>query len=137
MEYAATDEIIKKRVINRFTASGFGIWNCDRPMPPNRLILTANFKNENGQSYKNKTAYLVDKSRNTVYQFLAEDGAQLNIDMNAQNLLWLVTDDNKIAVIRPEDFKAISKETEEHDFVMQKIDKEIIDEKDVRDILYL
>lgn len=137
MEYAAMDEIIKRKVVNRFTASGFGIWNCDRPLPPNRLILAANFKNENGQSYKNKTAYLVDKSRNTVYQFLAEDGAELNIDLNAQNLLWLVTDDNKIAVIRPDDFKGITKETKEHDFVMQKVNKEINDEKDVRDILFL
>lgn len=137
MEYAATDEIIKKKVVNRFTASGFGIWNCDRPLPPNRLILAANFKNEKGESYKNKTAYLVDKSRNTVVQFLAEDGAKLNIDLNAQNLLWLVTDDNKIAVVRPEDFKGITKETKEHDFVMKKVNKEINDEKDVRGILFL
>ncbi|MEO1263776.1 MAG: hypothetical protein AAFZ15_33520 [Bacteroidota bacterium] len=135
--YAATEEIIKRKVVNRFTARGFGIWNCDRPIPPDMLILTANFKSESGNSFTNKTAYLVDKSRNTVYRFLAEDGAKLNFNRNSQNLLWLITDDNKIAVFRPEDFKGIEKDAKTHEFVMQKIDKEIKEEKDVRDVLYL
>ncbi|HFA50442.1 MAG TPA: hypothetical protein ENJ95_15625 [Bacteroidetes bacterium] len=137
LDYAATEEIIKKKVVNRFTATGFGIWNCDRPIPPEMMMLAANFKDENGKTLENKTAYLVDKSRNTVYQFLAENGARLRYNKNSDNLLWMVTGDNKIAVFRPEKFKAIAKETDEHTFVMQTIDKEIKDEKDVRDILYL
>ncbi len=135
--HQATQEMIKRKVVNRFAASGFGIWNCDRPLPPYMMALKAKFKDENGNSYKNKTAYLVDKSRNTVYRFLAEDGARLNFNMNSQNLVWLVTDDNKIAVLRPEDFKGIKKGTKEHDFVMHKVDREINDEKDIREILYL
>ena len=59
---AVTNEIIKRKVVNRFSASGFGIWNCDRPLPPDRVYLAANFKNEKGQSYANQTAFLVDKS---------------------------------------------------------------------------
>ena len=137
MEYAAVDEIIKRKVVNRFTATGLGIWNCDRPIPPDMMTLAANFKDESGKSYGNKTAYLVDKSRNTVYRFLAEDGALLNFNMNSQNLLWLVTDDHKIAVFRPEDFKKISKETSHQDLVLKKVDKVITDEKDVREVLYL
>ena len=137
MDYAAVDEIIKRKVVNRFTATGLGIWNCDRPIPPYIMSLAANFKDESGKSYVNKTAFLVDKSRNTVYRFLAEDGAELSFNMNSQNLLWLVTDDFKIAVFRPEDFKGIQKGTELKDFVMKKVDKEINDENDVREVLYL
>lgn len=137
MNYAATQEIIKRKVLNRFTADGFGIWNCDRPIPPEMLILAANFKDESGNNYNHKTAYLVDKSRNTVYRFLAEDNARMTINMSSENLLWLVTEDNKIAVFRPEEFKSIEKGVKEFDFVMQKIDKEIEDENDVREILYL
>ena len=136
-DYAITEEIIKRKVINRFTARGFGIWNCDRPIPPDMLILTANFTSEQGESFTNKTAFLVDKSRNTVYRFLAEDGAKLNFNRNSQNLLWLITDDNKIAVFRPEDFQGIEKDAKNHEFVMRTIDKEIKEEKDVRDVLYL
>lgn len=137
LDYAATKEIIAKKVVNRFQATGFGIWNCDRPLPPDMVILAANFKDESGKAFQNRTAYLVDKNRNTVYQFLAEDGAPLRFNANSNNLLWLITDDNKLAVFRPEDFKAIKKDVEEHTFVMSKVNKQIESEEDVRDILYL
>ncbi len=137
LDYAATEEILKRKVINRFQATGFGIWNCDRPLPPDMMILAANFEDASGNKFENKTAYLVDKSRNTVYQFLAEDGTRMRFNKNSDNLLWFVTSDNKIAVFRPEDFKGINKETNEHTFVMETVDKEINDESDVREVLYL
>jgi hypothetical protein len=49
----------------------------------------------------------------------------------------LVTPDNKIAICRPEDFQALNKKTEEHTFVLTKIDREIKDESDVREVLAL
>lgn len=137
LDYAANEEIIKKKVINRFTASEFGIWNCDRPLPPDVLQLAASFKDQHGKKYQNTTAYLVDKSRNTVYRFLAANETTLRFNRNSENLLWLVTPDNKIAVFRPEHFKQIPGGVEKHTFVLQEIDKKIQDENDVREILYL
>jgi hypothetical protein len=136
-DYAANNEIIKKKVVNRFTASEFGVWNCDRPLPPEMLQLAASFVDQNGKPLTNLTAYLVDKSRNTVYQFLAENGAQLRFNKNTENLLWLVTEDNKIAVFRPDQFKAIDPKEKKFDFVLESVDKEIRTEQDIREILYL
>ncbi len=136
-DYAANNEIIKKKVVNRFTASEFGIWNCDRPLPPQVLQLAANFVDEKGSPLRNKAAYLVDKSRNTVYQFLAEDGAELRFNKSSENLVWLVTDDNKIAVFRPQKFKEIDPKTKRFEFVMESVNKEIKSEQDIREILYL
>lgn len=136
-EYAALDEIIKKKVVNRFRATGFGVWNCDRPLPPDLRILMASFEDEKGQKLNNRTAYLVDQNRNTVYRFLAEDGAKFRFNANSNNLLWLLTDDNKIAVFRPEDFKAISEGEKSFTFEMETVNKKIDNEEDVRDILYL
>ncbi len=137
LDYAANNEIIKKKVVNRFTASEFGIWNCDRPLPPEMLKLAANFKDKNGKPLVNRTAYLVDKSRNTVYQFLADDDTELRFNKNSENLLWLMTDDNKIAVFRPEQFKAIASSKSKFEFVMEEVNKEIKTEQDIREILYL
>lgn len=137
LDYAANEEIIKKKVINRFTASEFGIWNCDRPLPPDVLQLAANFTDQYGRKFENTTAYLVDKSRNTVYRFLADNETILRFNRNSENLLWLMTPDNKIAVFRPEHFKQIPGGAEKHTFVLQEIDKKIQDEHDVREILYL
>jgi len=137
LDYAATEEIIKRKVVNRFAASEFGIWNCDRPVPPEMVQLAATFKDQNNRAFKNTTAYLVDKTRNTVYRFLAEDGTQLRYNKNSENLLWLVTDENKIAVFRPEDFKKITTPSASHTFVLQTIQQKIEDENDVREILFL
>jgi hypothetical protein len=136
-EYAANEEIIKKKVVNRFSASEFGIWNCDRPLPPFIMQMAVNFRDADGKAFANRTAYLVDKNRNTVYQFLAEDGATLRFNQTSENLLWLVTEDNKLAVFRPDDFKAIPPGKEQHDFVLKTIDRAIKTEQDVRDILLL
>lgn len=137
LDYAANNEIIKKKVVNRFTASEFGIWNCDRPLPPEVLQLAASFKDQNGKPLTNRTAYLVDKSRNTVYQFLADQNTQLRFNKSGENLLWLVTEDNKIAVFRPEQFKAIPSKEKKYEFVMESVNKEIKTEQDIREILYL
>ncbi len=137
LDYAANNEIIKKKVVNRFTASEFGVWNCDRPVPPDMLRLAATFKDKNGNLFTNKTAYLVDKSRNTVYQFLADTDTELRFNRNSENLLWLVTEDNKIAVFRPEQFKAINHEKSKFEFVLESVDREIKTEQDIREILYL
>ncbi len=137
LDYAANSEIIKKKVVNRFAASSFGIWNCDRPLPPDVLQLAANFKDKSGKPYNNRAAYLVDKSRNTVYQFLADDDTELRFNKNSENLLWLVTDDNKIAVYRPTQFKAINSKAKKFEFVLEEVNKEIKTEQDIREILYL
>lgn len=137
LDYAASNEIIKKKVVNRFTASEFGIWNCDRPLPPEVLQLAASFKDQNGYRFTNRTAYLVDKSRNTVYQFLADENTLLRFNKSGENLLWLVTEDNKIAVFRPAQFKAIPSNQKKFEFVLESVNKEIKNEQDIREILYL
>jgi hypothetical protein len=137
LDYAASNEIIKKKVVNRFTASEFGIWNCDRPLPPEVLQLAASFKDQNGNRYTNRTAYLVDKSRNTVYQFLADENTLLRFNKSGENLLWLVTEENKIAVFRPAQFKAIPSNEKKFEFVLESVNKEIKNEQDIREILYL
>ncbi|MCB0519506.1 MAG: hypothetical protein KDD27_11225 [Saprospiraceae bacterium] len=136
LDYAATEEIIKKKVVNRFRATGFGIWNCDRPLPPEQLVLAVTFKDSQGKTFENTTGYLVDKSRNTVYRFLATRDTPLSFNKNSENLLWLVTDENKLAVFRPEQFKSVAK-GETAILVLETIDKKIEDESDVREVLYL
>lgn len=132
---AVTEEIIKRKVINRFSASSFGTWNCDRPLPPFIYELASTFKNKKGKKYANNTGYLVDKRRNTVQKFYATTGTRIRFDKNTDNLLWLVTDDNKIARFTPSDFKQIEEGQQEYVFELEEVDQEIDDEKDVRKIL--
>ena len=113
-----------------------GIWNCDRPIPPSEQRFKASFADKNGNTFHNRTAYLVDKSRNTVKQFYTAEKTPLNFNENSENLLWLLTEDNKIAVFRPEDFKRINQPKGSYQFEMTVIDKEIKSEADVRAVLH-
>ncbi len=131
----ATDLMIKKKVINRFAASSLGTWNCDRPLPPAVYHLNGEFVDNESKKYTQEMAYLVDKNKNTVYRFYAKDKANVLYNKYSENLLWLVTRDNKLAIFPPEKFKQIDKKEGDYTFVMDLHDEAIASEEDVRKIL--
>ena len=135
--HRATDEMMKHKILNRFAVSSFGVWNCDRPLPPYIYALNAEVQDQFNKKYKGNIAYFVDKKRNTVNRFHVDNKTIVSFDKTADNLMWVVTGDNKLAVYRPEDFKKINYEsqTKEHTFVMNLIDQEINTEEDARKIL--
>ena len=135
LAYAASQEIIKRKVINRFKATSFGIWNCDRPIPPDEYQIQARFVDQNGTRYNNHTAFLVDKSRNTVCRFYASKGANMNFNAKSENLMWIMTEEGKIAVFPPENFKKINQQKGDYTFNMTLVDREVKTESDVREIL--
>jgi hypothetical protein len=133
----ATDELIKAKIVNHFQITQLGTWNCDRPLPPDILQVTAQFKSTKGEDLGNSTAYLVNSSRNTVARFYATDGALVYFDQTARNLLWTITQNNRIALFRPEQFKGIGKlqHDEAYTFQLEVIDKELKSEADIRAVL--
>lgn len=134
-DFAASEHVITRKIINRFEATSFGIWNCDRPLPPYMVNVKAKFVDQHGKEYNAHTAYLVDKSRNTVTKFFATDGTELRFNLNSENLLWLVNG-NKLAVYRPENFKRINQPKGSHTFELELVDKVVDSEEDAREILY-
>ncbi len=133
---AATDLMITNRILNKFTVNSFGIWNCDRPLPPFIYNIKGEFvENKSNKHYKHNTAYLVDKNKNTVCRFYASEKAEVLFDSKSENMLWMITNENKIAMYRPEQFKQINKQTGEHTFVMDLVDEPITSEEDLRRIL--
>jgi hypothetical protein len=134
-ELGQAADFIHKKVRNRFVADGFGIWNCDRLVPPLMHEITANFIDQTGASIENRTAFLVDKTRNTVHRFLAQDGAKIRYNARSENLLWVVTENNRLAVCDPAIFKAIDPEQEEVTFILQEKTVPPVDEEAVRSVL--
>jgi hypothetical protein len=79
----------------------------------------------------------VDKDRNTIGTFYVADVARIRFNAKSEKLLWLVTPDGKIALFPSESFKQVDKDAKDFTFTLRKIDKELKDEQDVREILYL
>lgn len=131
----AVPTLVRRKIVNRFKVSSCGVWNCDRPVPIEKQRLAASFTDQNGKALDNQAAYLVNRNQNTVRQFLAKGGAPVHFDKNSDNLLWMVTAENKIAIYRADSFKGIKNDAKEHTFVMQVVDRTIQSEEDVRSIL--
>ncbi len=131
----ATDEMLRAKVLNRFQVRSFGIWNCDRPLPPYIYAKNGTFENQKKDKYENNIAYIVDKNRNTIRRFYIDGKTTVQYDKNTDNLMWIVTRENRIAVYRPEDFDKIKEQQGEHTFVMNLVDQEINSEEDARKIL--
>ncbi len=131
----ATDEMFKHKVLNRFTISSFGVWNCDRPLPPFIFAMDAKIQDQFNKKYKGNIAYFVDKKRNTVNRFAIKDKTVIRFDKTAENLMWLITKDNKLAVYRPEDFDKINYKEKDQTLVLNLVDTPIEGEEDVEKIL--
>ena len=132
---ASINQLVRRKIVNRFVANEFGVWNCDRPLDPKDLEIEGNFVLDKNSEATNETAYLVNKNRNTIVRIYAKDGAKVNFDQKSDNLMWMVTKDNQIAVFRPKEFKEINQKKEKHIFRMKVEPNALKSEEDVRKVL--
>lgn len=133
----ATNELVKRAVLNKFQINRFGTWNCDRPRPPYLAMLDGTFQDQDFTKYENKMVYHTDKSQNTVRRFYLKDIATIQFNEKSDNLLWLVTADNKLAVFPPAYFERIQQKNGDYTFEMDLTTTAIDSEADVRNILKL
>lgn len=130
------NQMVRKKIINRFVATEFGIWNCDRPIHPDDLEIEGNFELDKNAEVTDEIAYLVNKNRNTIVRIYAKDGAKVNFDQKSDNLMWMVTKDNQIAIFRPQEFKKINqKKGGNHTFKLKVEPDALKSEEDVRKVL--
>lgn len=129
------DELMsRKRITNRFAIHSLGLWNCDRVIEQAEQKLTGELKDQFGKKYEQQVAYLVNKKHNTVYRYYITEDNPIRFDDAADNLLWVVTDDNKIAVLKPTDFKKASV-TQRRTVELNLLEKPIRKEADARAVL--
>ncbi|MCB0644440.1 MAG: hypothetical protein KDC44_22505, partial [Phaeodactylibacter sp.] len=128
---------VRHKIINRFKANKLGIWNCDRPLPPEMVQLNAQFKDPAGNVLTQCTGYLVDRHKNTVLQFLVDEETKLRFNANAQNLLWVVTPDGQIGILRAEAFKTLRPNARRRQTLdLTYLNQAPQDEAGIRELLY-
>ena len=134
----ATNEIVKRAVLNKFQINRFGTWNCDRPRPPYLARLDGTFQDQHFNSYKNRLVYHTDKSQNTVRRVYLKDIAKdIQFNKDSKNLIWLVTEENKLAVFPPAYFDRIQQMDGAYAFEVNLSEMSINSEEDVRAVLNL
>lgn len=130
-----SEKIVARKIVNRFKIADMGVWNCDRPMPPNQKNCLAKFVDREGQQYIGNAVYHVDRRTNTVNKFYATGEDELRINVDSENLMWLVTQEGKIAIFNEEKFKQLDRTKLKETFTMDLVDQKINTEEDIRNLL--
>lgn len=128
---------IRHKVINRFEATQLGVWNCDKPTEPKLAKVKTRFQDEHGSALRNRVGYVVDVNKNTITRFYTSRTAKIPIQHDADQLIWMLTDEQKLAVCRPASAKQLQPfEDDDQLIVMDVIDRPLHTEMDVREVLY-
>jgi hypothetical protein len=117
-----------------FILDGFGIWNSDCPaVLPKGAEFAANYVDSTGKKLVFKTLYLVEKGRNAMFAITSY--SRLYYNPQKENMLWAVTNENKIALFKEKDFKKLKIEKDQGTVVMKVIDKKITKAYEVKELL--
>lgn len=128
--------LVRRKVLSRFTANSLGIWNCDNPHALEAMPLKARFIDQQGKKIQPCTAYITSKGHNAVYRFLAADNAEVQLPLNKDNLVWLVTNDNKLAICQPDQIRVSNEGEDNYTFVMNVVNRALLSEEEIRQILH-
>jgi len=92
-------------VLREFIISDFGIWNSDCPMSmPEGMEIFAKTAGPDGKPLEVGKICLVQKNVNALYQYYNLNA--FRFDTLADNMLWAITKDGRLAVCQTDDFNA-------------------------------
>lgn len=103
------DNKTTKDLTRVFEVNKFGVWNCDkfRDFPNGEEVSNAVYADENDNPIEFVSLFFVDKSKNSLFNITSYSKWRFN--PRADNLLWGVTRNNKIAVFSPSQFRRIKR----------------------------
>jgi hypothetical protein len=125
-----------RQVRHIFDINAFGIWNCDRPAPLAKSSFRIRMiEDQNGTRYPNQTAYLSDENGKSIYQLHTGRGSTVYFDKKKEYLLWMMTPNGKIALVKTKAEWAQSNPKKGVKLKVQTVDREIRNEADIREVL--
>jgi hypothetical protein len=94
-------------IMREFVISDFGIWNADCPtsLPDDWIVNAKMIDSKTGQPIEAHMFYLVEKSRNALFMYVSGNLGQFGFARSADNMIWAVTKDGKLATVSVDDFK--------------------------------
>jgi hypothetical protein len=98
----------EEKILRTLTINNFGFVNCDYPKSyPSGGEINPIYVDENGKPIVLHNVVLVEKNTNALFRY----SANVKYNPSSNNLLWGLTNDNKIAFIKNADFVALRKST--------------------------
>ena len=123
----------EEKIIRTLTINNFGFVNCDYPTSyPSGGEINPIYVDENGKSIKLNNVVLVEKNTNALFRY----SANVKYNPKNDNLLWGLTNDNKIAFIKNADFKSLKNSTSKQKVRMHIHKEKVTTYEDVANVLF-
>lgn len=129
-------DLQNQKIVNRFKVSQFGIWNCDKPETIENRTVKAKFQDKDGAPIDYYMVYVADKNSGRVQRFYTTQRTEITYNPKAENVLWLVSKNGKIAVAKSSEFDKIGN-SKRFTFTLEKLSQQVSSKEDVRRILGL
>ncbi|GAB5550650.1 MAG: hypothetical protein Sapg2KO_02410 [Saprospiraceae bacterium] len=100
-----TDEKRQGFIKSRFVVQKFGVWNSDRVLQPGTMKMIDKLEDQNGNVYGDHTAYLIDRNKNTLFQFYAGERTLIELPEHPDLMLWVVNQKEQMAILKAENGK--------------------------------
>ena len=123
----------EEKILRTLTINNFGFVNCDYPRSyPSGGEFNPIYVDENGKPIVLDNVVLVEKNTNALFRY--SDNVKYNPSNN--NLLWGLTNDNKIAFIKNADFKSLKNSTSKQKVRMHIHKQKVTTYEDVANVLF-
>lgn len=108
-------------VMREFVIQDFGIWNSDCPssLPEGAQMFVKLIDSRTKKPIEVSHVFLVEKGRNAIFTYYSNDLAAFRFNPDAENLLWAVTPDGKLAVVSASTFESIDTSKKEVELTME------------------
>lgn len=133
----STTQLVERTVKHMFTIHELGVWNCDKVIPSNTIKAKVNCIDNSGEPIQNTTLYLADLSKNSLSKYYLGEYAEVNINPESTNQVWIIRENGKIAIAYPAELKKLDFKKGKINIPLQSIDQVVKSEKDVYQILKL
>ncbi len=105
------DNYIKNKLnpkgFRSFSINSMGIHNIDLPNIPSGKLITPALLNQEQKTLNCRFIYVVEKDKNMVSKFTG-NRPFIVLNTNKENIIWALTDENKIAIPKQEQVNAIT-----------------------------
>jgi hypothetical protein len=123
----------EEKILRSLTINNFGFVNCDYPKSfPSGGEINPIYVDENGKPIVLDNVVLVEKNTNALFRY----SANVKYNPSSNNLLWGLTNDNKIAFIKNADFGSLRNSTSKQKVHMHIHNEKVTTYEDVMKILF-
>ena len=123
----------EEKILRTLTINNFGFVNCDYPKSyPSGGEINPIYVDENGKPIVLDNVVLVEKNTNALFRY----SANVKYNPSSNNLLWGLTNDNKIAFIKNADFGSLRKSTSKQKVRMHIHNEKVNTYEDIMKVLF-